>query len=497
MKKYLMLLFIRVCLCISFSSFNWQAIAAPVDEYFNKISHSPQKLYAFFKNMPKGGELHYHFAGSAYPEELIKMINLSDYCLNLKTFTITTHKFCSGVLAKPFLMQRKNQEKAINMWSMQPVFTSYTARYNHFFNVFEKIIPIYNQFYGPLLAKMIMRAANQHELYMEIILPHLEDAKKYAKTIQNISDLSEKRLSLLANQSFQKSINKMVKDTDLYLGAAHKELNCNKSSKQAACKMVVRFQAFVARQDTIDEVFAEALAAFESALRSEKIVAVNLVQSENSIVSLRDFKKQMAIFAFLHKKYPNVRIALHAGEIDPKTNQLKDLCCHINDSVYIANADRIGHGTDIMHEKNNQDLLKYMHDKGIAVEINLSSSKLILAISGAEHPFLFYIKHGVPVVLSTDDEGILQTDLTRQYVEAVRTYHLNYQTIKQLNRNTLTYSFLPGKSIWLNPEKQTLVASCNNLTSNTCKNFIKTSEKARLQWELEVKLSEFETHVPQ
>jgi hypothetical protein len=47
-------------------------------------------------------------------------------------------------------------------------------------------------------------------------------------------------------------------------------------------------------------------------------------------------------------------------------------------------------------------------------------------VSGKNHPFPVYRKFGVPVALSTDDEGIERIDLTHEYVRAVESYGLSY-----------------------------------------------------------------------
>jgi adenosine deaminase len=108
-------------------------------------------------------------------------------------------------------------------------------------------------------------------------------------------------------------------------------------------------------------------------------------------------------------------------------------------------ANRIGHGVDVMFEDGAPALLKAMAEKKIAVEINLSSNDLILGVRGDEHPLPMYLKAGVPVVISTDDEGVSRSDLTREYWRAVRTYPLTYKQLKQIIRNSLQYSFADNK----------------------------------------------------
>ncbi len=60
-------------------------IYASVDSYFSHIKKDSSALYAFFKTMPKGGELHYHLAGGAYPETMLALAANGNYC------SINTH----------------------------------------------------------------------------------------------------------------------------------------------------------------------------------------------------------------------------------------------------------------------------------------------------------------------------------------------------------------------------------------------------------------------
>ena len=101
-----------------------------------------------------------------------------------------------------------------------------------------------------------------------------------------------------------------------------------------------------------------------------------------------------------------------------------------------------------MYEERPYDLLKEMAAKHVMVEINLSSNDLILGISGKNHPFPIYRKFGVPVALSTDDEGVSRIDITHEYVRAVETYGLTYADLKQMVRTGLEHDFLPGPSLW-------------------------------------------------
>jgi len=467
--------------------------SASVIDHFKAIKSNPKALYAFFKHMPKGGELHYHFDGSSPAETMLALADRGKYCLNPKTQTFKRFKtVCHGITAKQLLKNRTRYNQTIRAWSMKNFTPGQESRLEHFFYVFSKEETIQSDFDKQLLAHIIERAAHQDELYLEVIAFHLKNDSKYAKLIHSTKNMLDKKRILLTNLHFQNNIRRSLRDSSRLLKQSQHILGCHAMPRKAACSLTVKFQYYINREEPLDQIFAQALAGFATAAQSSDIVGINLVEGENGVISLRDYKAQMQIFQFMHLAYPTVHIALHAGELAPHLVQPEQLLFHIHDAVFIGQAERIGHGVDITHENNRTALLKYMAEKPVAVEINLTSNRELLTIYGKQHPLCFYLKHHVPIVLSTDDEGILRTDLTHQYVDAVMTYKLDYPTIKTINRNALTYSFLPGNSLWADAAKQIYVPACRNILGATCLQFIKKNMKAMLQWELENKLKKFE-----
>ena len=137
-------------------------------------------------------------------------------------------------------------------------------------------------------------------------------------------------------------------------------------------------------------------------------------------------------------------------------------------------------------------LLREMAQRRIAVEINLTSNAQILGVSGADHPFPLYRAAGVPTVLSTDDEGIERIDRTHELQRAVTTYNLDWPTLVGLERNTLEYAFVAGHSLWADAKSWRMVPACAKAIPNPgCSEFMRSSEKARLQWDLERDLVRF------
>jgi adenosine deaminase len=214
---------------------------------------------------------------------------------------------------------------------------------------------------------------------------------------------------------------------------------------------------------------------------------------------MADYAEQMRMIGFLRDLYPKVHIALHAGELAPGLVTPEGLCCHIRQAVEQAHAERIGHGVDVMYEDRPDDLLKEMAAKHVLVEINLTSNDDVLRISGKDHPFSTYRKFDVPVALSTDDEGVERIDLTHEYVRAIETYDLHYADLKQMVRASLEHSFLPGPSLWQEPDVFARLASAcqsdirgGNKPSAACAAFLGGSEKAAQHWELERRFRAFE-----
>jgi adenosine deaminase len=121
---------------------------------------------------------------------------------------------------------------------------------------------------------------------------------------------------------------------------------------------------------------------------------------------MKDYWLHMLMFKYCHSHFPDVKYTLHAGELTLGLVQPEELTWHISSAVYIAGANRIGHGVDIPYETNSYELLRYMSKNKIPVEINLSSNEFILKIKDDRHPIMLYKEFGVPIIISTDDSGI-------------------------------------------------------------------------------------------
>ncbi|MEX1185678.1 MAG: hypothetical protein WEA80_03730 [Gemmatimonadaceae bacterium] len=139
--------------------------------------------------------------------------------------------------------------------------------------------------------------------------------------------------------------------------------------------------------------------------------------------------------------YPGVRVSLHAGELASGLVPPEGLRFHVREAVEIAGASRIGHGVSVMHEDRPYELLAEMARRGVLVEINLTSNDVILGVKGRDHPLRAYLRAGVPVALSTDDEGVARSEMTMEYVRAVQEQLPGYPQLKAMARASLRHSF--------------------------------------------------------
>ena len=210
--------------------------------------------------------------------------------------------------------------------------------------------------------------------------------------------------------------------------------------------VILKFQTYGVRVSSNQpKIFGHLILAFKTAQLTDKLVGVNFVAPEDNYNALKNYNTHMAMFSFLHEKFPNIGISLHAGELvlGKGSTEESDLKSHINNALITAKASRIGHGVDLTFEDNYIEILNFMKTNNCAVEINLESNEVILETNKQNHPIKDYVKHGIPICLSTDDEGVLRTNLINQYLLLVEYLpEIKYYDMKEIVFNSIKYSFL-------------------------------------------------------
>jgi len=277
-------------------------------------------------------------------------------------------------------------------------------------------------------------------------------------------------------------------------------MRCDEADALPGCEVTIRFLQQTSRTRSPAEVFAQLVFAVEMVRADPRVVGLNLISPEDDRVALRDYTEHMEMLEFLVDTAPEtINVALHAGELTLGLVNPKELRFHIREAIEIGQARRIGHGVDIAYEDDALELLEEMRERGILVEICLTSNDIILDVRGDEHPLPLYLEAGVPVTLATDDEGVARIDLTNEYLRAALTYDLGYRELKAMARNSLAHSFLPGASLWQQSGSFEVTPLCEDDTLGSqnptldCAAFLASSERAQEQWRLEAELADFET----
>jgi adenosine deaminase len=470
----------------------------------DSVKSNGPSLYAFLKQMPKGTDLHNHLTGAAYAETYARFAAESHLCLEVRTMTLMQLPCKDGqVDAAQSLTDPVLYRQMIDAWSMRGWNRMAESGHDHFFDTFYRFHAAAHGHNGELLAEVVSRAADGKVQYLELMeSPDGGKAFALAAKIQWDENFGHMRDKLLAS-GMSDLVAESRRNLDAWEADRDRILNCrehNKALVRPGCDVTVRYIYPVLRAVSPVQVFSQMLLAFELARQDSRMVAVNMVQPEDWLVPLRDFGVHMRILSFLKELYPNIHVSLHAGELAPGMVPPEALRFHIRESVEVGHAERIGHGVDVMYEQDPQELLEEMARLNVMVEINLSSNDVILGVRGAQHPLAAYLKAGVPVALSTDDEGVARSEITREYQRAVEDQGLDYPSLKKMVRTGMEHAFLPGQSLWADARKFALVKECANekLTAHpsgaACQKFLSGSEKARQQWQLEKALADFEAN---
>ncbi|MFH6935465.1 adenosine deaminase [Flavobacterium sp. FlaQc-30] len=428
------------------------------ESYLEKIRNNEALLTAFFQQMPKGGDLHHHFSGSIYAEPLLERAIAENFYLNLETMEVSKTKPAKGNWESFSSLKEKGkldyyEQQIIQTWSIKDYNGSVPSD-DQFFDSFMKFEPTIAGHFAEGMLELKKRAIAENVSYIETQLSTIP-------CDMNISDLNDfnTKLRLAANAKDEKAVLKLL--DELYKSLQQKDAKkyaldfnnnfiakLHKDLKMDDEKFTMRYQNFVLRfMDPVD-LFKNLVIAFISSNESKLTAGVNIVSPEHGQNSMKDYWLHMVMFKYCHSKFPEVKYTLHAGELTLGLVQPEDLTWHINDAIYIAGANRIGHGVDIAYEANSYDLLKYMSKNNIPIEINLASNEFILKVKENRHPFTLYKEFNVPIVISTDDAGILRTNMTEQYVLLAKRYSdVNYETIKKYVYNSINYSFIQDAAV--------------------------------------------------
>jgi len=417
------------------------------------------ELNQFLTALPKGGDLHHHYSGAIYAETYLDWVGRKNYCIYrddnaelkvqkyrievkadlpppAKNLCITADEVKQDNGFYRALLQHWSDKDYDNHTTEQP------PPDQQFFDTFGYFGPISDEYAHEGFQWLKDRAKAENVQYLETMFksgPHVAIAGLNASLDSLGPDSSDQQVE----QALLAYYNALASDPAI----AEKISSYVKMVDETAAGIddadfTMRYQTYVVRGFAPSRVFASLYSSFASAHASKLIVGVNIVGPENGVVAMRDYGLHMKMFRFLKQRFPDVKLALHAGELTLGMVPPDGLDNHIAQAIQIAGAQRIGHGIDIGYEQNAYALMAAMKQKQVAVEVNLSSNAFILGVKNEAHPLLTYKSHGVPFVIATDDAGVSRSTLSNEYLLYASRYKPSYAELKATVYNSLRYSFL-------------------------------------------------------
>ncbi|RME15734.1 MAG: adenosine deaminase [Bdellovibrio sp.] len=139
---------------------------------------------------------------------------------------------------------------------------------------------------------------------------------------------------------------------------------------------------------------------------------------------------------FQKAKEAGLGITVHSGEANvPKAPR------YVMDAIEYLGATRIGHGIQIY---KNPEVMAFVAENNIVLELCPTSNWLTQAIPDLkDYPIRRLIDAGVKVTINTDDPGIFNTNLNKEYEILVNYHQFTREELIQLAKNAGHASFLP------------------------------------------------------
>jgi aminodeoxyfutalosine deaminase len=178
---------------------------------------------------------------------------------------------------------------------------------------------------------------------------------------------------------------------------------------------------------------AQEVARIAVACKSEGVVAFGIGGDETALPAAR--------FVSAYESLGTLGRVIHAGEIGPAAG--------IREAIDILGVTRIGHGIAAMHDPR---LMDYLTECGVVLEIcptsNIRTGELARQLRAptahmAQHPLPLFLRHGLPVILSTDDPAMFETSLEAEYAHASG-LGIPAPDLVRLAESSFEHAFLPA-----------------------------------------------------
>ncbi|MFH1143753.1 MAG: adenosine deaminase [Candidatus Eisenbacteria bacterium] len=196
--------------------------------------------------------------------------------------------------------------------------------------------------------------------------------------------------------------------------------------RAAEARYVIRTGAILCGIRTISPEMSLELARLTVSFKGRGVVGFDLAGAE------KDYPAKDHREAFFEIRNHNVSSTVHAGEdFGPPS---------IHQALHYCGAHRIGHGVRLCEDG---DLMSYVNDHRIPLEICLSSNLQTKTTTLQHHPFRLYFDAGLRVTLNTDNRLVSATTMSNELDLACRAFRLDVYDLRRLLIHGFKSSFLP------------------------------------------------------
>jgi adenosine deaminase/aminodeoxyfutalosine deaminase len=134
--------------------------------------------------------------------------------------------------------------------------------------------------------------------------------------------------------------------------------------------------------------------------------------------------------AFAYARDAGLRLTAHAGETDGPES--------IRAALEIG-AERIGHG---IRAADDPDLMRQLREEQIPLEVCITSNVKTGAVpSLGAHPLRKLFDAGVPITLNTDDPGVFETNLAREFGIARNVFGFSEVELREIAKAAEKFKF--------------------------------------------------------
>lgn len=459
--------------------------------YRDVVRKDEHLLKLFMKKLPNV-DLHLHIDGSIPSRQLLNMAVADElFCKVIKdNYKQGSYRFEFGteselsnkessadspialngrVITARELQQDKNlREKFYESVSMRGAKAQSSSGHSeHFFKAFDTLESIAKHFHLKDKLTELLKNMDDRVIYRELSIwfekdPIPEDFKKeFSKVFDSDGMNSETAKKLMEHASLKQWVKKYVTDAKKILDECKTVTDPTLLNRGFSADdlfdldnpCVVRF--IIDNDRTIPclaTVFAHFVGSWTLQSQDDRVVGSGFAGKEHDDDALNKVYDQLHTIGVLKDEdcFINPKCSPHSGELNRQLSQSEDYLQNcVRQAIFVAGADRIGHGVAITEDPAWLELMDAAKALNIHFEVCVMSNEHVVNVTNGTHPINWFMKKNVPFSLCTDDQGVLCSSLPNEYANCAERYEkFDYKQQKRSIILAMLNSFLPGKAIY-------------------------------------------------